>query len=325
MKEDLLVLLKEQLGRYVSGESLSRRLGVTRTAVWKQIQLLREQGYGIEASPRLGYRLLVLPDLLLPAEIQSGLETGILGHKVYHYRETDSTNRLAREFGERGAPEGIVVIAESQQSGRGRLARKWFSPPGGIWFSLLLRPRMLPQQAQLLTLASAVAAVEATTATSGLAPGIKWPNDLLLAGRKLAGILTEVSAETDLVHYLVLGVGVNANIPAEAFPAELQGTATSLLAESGRAVDRAAWLRCFLQGFEKRYVAAQSGQFAALPAEWRRYSLTLGREVTVYLPGRSVEGTAVDIDEHGALQVRTAVGVETFPAGEIRLREKEDG
>ncbi len=323
MRENLLALLKEQAGGYVSGEALSRQLGVTRTAVWKQVQLLREQGYGIEASPRLGYRLLVLPDLLLPAEIQAGLKTAVLGHKVYHYRETASTNRLARELAGRGEPEGTVVIAESQQSGRGRLARSWFSPPGGIWFSLLLRPRLLPHQAQLLTMAAAVAAVEATAATSGLVPGIKWPNDLLLAGRKLAGILTEVSAEMELLHYLVLGVGVNANIPAELFPAELQAAATSLLAQSGQTVDRAAWLRCFLQYFEEQYLAAQNHEFAGLLAQWRRYSLTLGREVTVCLPGRNVDGTAVDIDEHGALQVRTAAGVETFPAGELRLRAKE--
>jgi BirA family biotin operon repressor/biotin-[acetyl-CoA-carboxylase] ligase len=323
MRESLLALLKEHAGRYVSGESLSRRLGVTRTAVWKQVQLLREQGYGIEASPRLGYRLLVLPDLLLPAEIQEGLETAALGHKVYHHYETASTNRLARELAGQGAPEGVVVIAESQRSGRGRLARNWFSPPGGIWFSLLLRPRLLPHQAQLLTLAAAVAAVEATAETSGLVAGIKWPNDLLLAGKKLAGILTEVSAEMELLHYLVLGVGVNANIPAAAFPAELQSTATSLLAQSGRMVDRAAWLRNFLQRFEKWYLEAQGQEFAGLLTEWRRYSLTLGSAVTVCLPGRNVDGTAVDIDEHGALQVRTSAGMETFPAGELRLRAKE--
>lgn len=325
MKEMLLVSLKEQFGSFISGEFLSRRLGVTRTAVWKQVQLLREQGYGIEALPRLGYRLLSLPDLLLPAEIQAGLETEILGRKVYHYREIDSTNRLARELGGSGAPEGVIVIAESQQSGRGRLERKWFSPPGGIWFSLLLRPRLLPHQAQLLTLAAASAAVQATVEVCGLAPGIKWPNDLLLSGRKLAGILTEVSAEIDMLHYLVLGVGVNANIPGDALPEELRGTATSLLAQHGHAVDRAAWVRSFLQCFEKQYLAAQNYEFAALLAEWRRCSLTLGRKVTVCLPGRKVDGTALDINEHGALQVRTAAGVETFQSGELRLREREDG
>jgi len=324
MKEILLVELKQQLGRYISGEDLSRQLGVTRAAIWKQIQVLRDEGYRIEALPRLGYRLLAAPGLLLPAEIQDGLETSILGTKVYHYRETDSTNRLARELGSQGAPEGTLVIAEVQKSGRGRLDRKWVSPSGGIWFSLLLRPQLFPHQAQLLTLVAAVAAVEATEAVSGLVPGIKWPNDLLLAGRKLAGILTEVSAEIDLVHYLVLGVGVNANILADAFPEELRETATSLLLESGQQVDRAAWVRHFLQYFEKHYLSAVSSGFDALLASWRQYSVTLGREVTVYLPGRQVDGTAVDIDEHGALQVRTPTALETFLAGEIRLRDKGD-
>ncbi|MCL5981256.1 MAG: biotin--[acetyl-CoA-carboxylase] ligase [Firmicutes bacterium] len=324
MKEILLAELKRQLGRYVSGEELSQRLGVTRTAVWKQIQALREEGYGIEALPRLGYRLLVAPDLLLPAEIQGGLATSVLGRKVYHYRETDSTNRLARELGSRGEPEGTLVVAERQQAGRGRLDRKWFSPAGGIWLSLLLRPQLFPHQAQLLTLVAAVAAVEATEAVSGLVPGIKWPNDLLLAGSKLAGILTEVSAEIDLVHYLVLGVGVNANIPADAFPAELRETATSMLAVLGQPVNRAAWVRQFLQYFEKHYLVVGSSGFDDLLARWRRYSVTLGHEVTVYLPGRQVSGTAIDIDDHGALQVRTEAGIETFPAGEIRLRDKGD-
>lgn len=322
MKEIVLFELKKNDGKYVSGEELSRRLGVSRTAVWKHISGLRDEGYEIESSPRHGYRLVSVPELLLPSEIRDGLETDILGQKIVHLHDTDSTNSIARELGSRGWPEGTVVVAERQRAGRGRLGRQWISPEGGIWLSLLLRPKLLPQQVQLLTLAAGVAAVRATRGAAGIEPGIKWPNDLLLGQRKLAGILSEISAEMDLVHYLVLGIGVNANIPEKAFPIELAATMTSLLAETGRPVYRAGWVRLFLKEMEFLYLQALSQNFSAILAGWRDYSVTLGREVTIRLPGRQVRGFAENIDDSGALLVRTSLGLETFPAGEVTLREE---
>lgn len=320
MKETILAILKERSSEYMSGEELSGRLQVSRTAVWKHIGGLREEGYEIESSPRLGYRLLSVPDLLLPLEIQDGLGTNIIGKTVYHCHEVDSTNRYMRELARAGEPEGSVVLAETQTAGRGRLGRLWKSPNGGIWMSLLLRPKLPPHQAQLLTLLAAVAAVEATAAVSSVKPGIKWPNDLLVSGKKLAGILTEVSAEIEQVNYIVIGLGVNVNIDRDEFGPELQGVATSLLAQSGQRINRVSWVQAFLRNMDREYVQIQSAGFAEVLTRWRRYSVTLGRDVDVSLAENTVTGMALDIDEQGALLVRTESGVQTFWAGDVSLR-----
>jgi BirA family transcriptional regulator, biotin operon repressor / biotin---[acetyl-CoA-carboxylase] ligase len=323
MKETVLAVLKEFAGIYISGEELSHRLQVSRTAVWKHIKVLREEGYEVESSPRLGYRLVAVPDLLLPLEIRDGLRTRILGRQVHYSHTTDSTNRQAREEAAGGAAEGTLVVAEMQSAGRGRLGRSWLSPRGGIWLSLVLRPPLPPYRAHLITLLAAVAAVEATTAVAGIAPGIKWPNDLLLKGRKLAGILTEVSAEMERVNYLVVGVGLNANIPADCFAGELAGQATSLLAETGKPVSRVAWVRAFLECFETSYFAAQDKGFEDILNRWRRHSVTLGQHVRMSTGGRTTDGVALDIDEQGALLVRTHDGTKIFLAGEVTLRPDE--
>ncbi|MBS3886233.1 MAG: biotin--[acetyl-CoA-carboxylase] ligase [Firmicutes bacterium] len=325
MKETVLAGLKVHFGRYVSGGQLSNQLQVSRTAVWKHIGGLREDGYEIESSPRLGYRLVSVPDLLLPLEIRDGLRTKILGKQIHYRRTMDSTNRLARELAAAGAAEGTVILSEEQLAGRGRLGRSWVSPAGGIWLSLILRPQLAPHKAQLITLLAAVAAVEATQKTTGLVPGIKWPNDLLLGGRKLAGILTEVSAEMERVNYLVLGIGLNANLSAEHFQGELADSATSLLLELGQSVCRVRWVQNFLTLFEQAYLATEEQGFASVLACWRRYSVTLGQDVIVSLGSRSVHGTALDIDEQGALLVKTVSGLETFLSGEVSLKDSREG
>ncbi|MBS3982270.1 MAG: biotin--[acetyl-CoA-carboxylase] ligase [Dethiobacter sp.] len=325
MKETVLAGLKVHFGRYVSGGQLSNQLQVSRTAVWKHIGGLREDGYEIESSPRLGYRLVSVPDLLLPLEIWDGLRTKILGKQIHYRRTMDSTNRLARELAAAGAAEGTVILSEEQLAGRGRLGRSWVSPAGGIWLSLILRPQLAPHKAQLITLLAAVAAVEATQKTTGLVPGIKWPNDLLLGGRKLAGILTEVSAEMERVNYLVLGIGLNANLSAEHFQGELADSATSLLLELGQSVCRVRWVQNFLTLFEQAYLATEEQGFASVLACWRRYSVTLGQDVIVSLGSRSVHGTALDIDEQGALLVKTVSGLETFLSGEVSLKDSREG
>ncbi|MCW3489162.1 biotin--[acetyl-CoA-carboxylase] ligase [Dethiobacter alkaliphilus] len=324
MKETLLAILKEHSGAYVSGEELSNRMQVSRTAVWKHIGGLREEGYEIESAPRLGYRLVAVPDLLLPLEIHDGLKTEVMGKKVYHYREVDSTNRVARELARAGEAEGAVVLAEAQSAGRGRLGRAWNSPCGGIWLSLILRPKLPPYKAQLLTLMAAVAATEATAAVSAVTPGIKWPNDLMINGKKLAGILTEVSAEMEQLNYIVLGLGINANIPADWFAGELEQIATSIMAQSGEAVSRVAWVQAFLRNMEQEYMQAEQIGFEDVLKRWRRYSVTLGKGVDVQLADHRESGTAVDIDEQGALLVRTESGVKTFWAGDVSLRP-DDG
>ena len=293
MKDTLLAVLKENAGTYVSGEELSRKLGVSRTAIWKHIGSLRDQGYGVQSSPRLGYKLVSVPDLLLPAEIREGLHTVLLGKQIHYRAEIDSTNRLAKQLAIDGEPEGSVILAEQQRTGRGRMGREWSSPAGGIWMSVILRPKLAPYQVQAFTLVAAVAAVEATIHTTGVTPGIKWPNDLLLGKKKVAGILTEVSAEMERVNYLVLGVGLNANISGTLFHGQLLGEATSLFAETGISVERTRWVQSFLETLEHYYFLASQDGFARVFDSWRRYSVTLGQWVTVRIADRAVDRKSV--------------------------------
>ncbi|HHY92101.1 MAG TPA: biotin--[acetyl-CoA-carboxylase] ligase [Firmicutes bacterium] len=315
----VLKLLAGQPDSYTSGEEISRALGVSRTAVWKYISDLRRSGYDIEAHPRLGYRLQGRPDKLLPTEVRSGLKTARLGQAVHYFATITSTNDVARDLAERGAPEGTLVVAEEQRSGRGRRGRAWASPPGvGIWASLVLRPDFLPSQAPLLTLTAAVAGAEAIHQVTGLTAGIKWPNDLLLGGRKVAGILMELSAELDAVLYVILGIGINVNTAA--FPAEIAPVATSLYREAGRSVSRRELLQAFLERFEYWYDRLPE-EAEALRNRWRELSVTLGRRVTVISPQFTVAGVARNIDREGALLLETETGdLVRILSGDVSLR-----
>ena len=210
-------------------------MGLSRAAVWKRVHRLKAQGYVIEGSPRRGYRLLAVPDKLLPEEVLQGLKTRVFTGPVHHFETLDSTNDLAKELAVQGAPEGTVVVAEAQTGGRGRLGREWDSPPGvGLYVSLVLRPMLPPMELPQITLTTAVAVVRAVRRVAGVAPGIKWPNDLLLNGKKLGGILTEMETESDRIRHVVVGLGLNVNNPG--FPPELAATATSLTLTAGRSV-----------------------------------------------------------------------------------------
>ncbi|NLN07570.1 MAG: biotin--[acetyl-CoA-carboxylase] ligase [Firmicutes bacterium] len=322
MREKILKLLKQNKGRYLSGAEASRLLHVSRTAVCKAVESLRESGYVIASAPRRGYRLEAVPDLLLPTEIQDGLQTSILGKTIHYERRMESTNKKARELAEAGAAEGTLVVAEEQTTGRGRLGRFWNSPPGGIWLSLLLRPALSTSQITLLTLLAAVAAVEATISACKITPGIKWPNDLLYDNKKLAGILTEISAEADCVHYLIVGIGFNANITAEQFAPEISKTATSVLAATGAAINRAAWVKAFLASFETYYYPALRSDFTAVLERWRHYTVTLGQEVAVRFAGQVICGRAVDIDSQGALLLETDKGLVRCLAGDVTMKKQ---
>ncbi|MCR3922644.1 MAG: biotin--[acetyl-CoA-carboxylase] ligase [Firmicutes bacterium] len=322
MEEKVLMLLREKTNMYVSGEEVSRTLQVSRTAIWKYIGRLREKGYTIDSSPRRGYCLRAVPDLLIPFEIRHGLTTELLGRKIYAYATIDSTNRRARELAQDGASDGTIVVAEMQTEGRGRLGREWNSPQGGIWLSLILRPQIQPFKVQSITLLTAVVAAETTELIADVAVGIKWPNDLLLHGKKVAGILTEVSAEMDCVRYLIVGIGLNANVAITSFPESVKDIATSLLVQTGQAVQRTEWVRIFLQRFEQEYNYVVQHGFSAILKRWREYSITLGQDVVVHCAGQRIVGHAVDINEQGALLVETANGIEAFWAGEVSLHNE---
>jgi BirA family biotin operon repressor/biotin-[acetyl-CoA-carboxylase] ligase len=300
---------------------LAARLGLSRTAVWKQINRLRAEGYGIEAKARAGYRLVCTPDRLYPEELGPRLRGLRLARTIVYYDRVGSTMEVARSLAEQGAEEGTLVIAESQEAGRGRLGRVWASAPQvGLWFSLVLRPRLLPAQVAKTTLLAAVAMAEAVAGVSGVEPGIKWPNDLLLHGRKLCGILTELKGQADAVEYLILGVGINVNHREEDFPPELREQATSLYLAGGHTVERAALLAAFLKELEKRYYPWQEAGDDGWLEEWKRRNLTLGRRVRITLLEEEFCGRALALDRDGSLIVEGDDGQpRVFRAGDVFL------
>lgn len=307
----------------LSGETLAARLGLSRAAVWKRINRLKALGYGIEGSPRRGYRLLAIPDKLLPEEIYQGLKTRYLKGPIYHFDTLASTNDLAKELGTKGAPQGTLVVAEGQTKGRGRLGRQWDSPPAaGLYVSLLLRPPLPPTELPQITLTTAVAVVRALRRATGLSLGIKWPNDLLLAGKKVGGILTEMETESDQIRYLVVGLGLNVNNLW--LPAELETTATSLTLATGRTFSRLEILRACLEEFDDLYDRFLARQFSAILEEWKSYTVTLGQVVTVRQGPAAICGEALEVAADGALLVRTQTGeIVRVTSGEIAPAPKK--
>ncbi|MCL6634836.1 MAG: biotin--[acetyl-CoA-carboxylase] ligase [Peptococcaceae bacterium] len=322
MKEAILRLLKERRPEYVSGEEICRSLDVTRTAVWKHIQALREDGYMIDARPRAGYLLTGVPDRLFPEEIRDGLATRFMGRTVFYSESISSTNDLAKELARKGAGEGSLVVAEEQTGGKGRLGRGWFSPRyKGIWFSLILHPPVDPSEASRVTMLAAVAVASAIRKSTGVAAGIKWPNDLLAGGKKICGILAELSAEMDRINHLVVGVGINANLDAGDFPEEVRSAATSLKMEAGRTVSRVRLLQECLTEFERWYTAWLDGGFAPVLARWKDMAISLHCPVRIHTLNKSWDGWAEDVDEDGALLVRLpGGGVQRLVSGEVSLR-----
>ena len=291
----------------ISGERLAAQLGLSRAAVWKRVQRLKDLGYVIEGSPRRGYRLLAIPDKLLPEEVLQGLTTRILTGPVHYFETLDSTNNYAKELAAREAPEGTVVIAETQTGGRGRLGREWESPAGvGLYVSVVLRPLLPPMELPQITLTAAVAVVRAVRRVTGASPGIKWPNDLLMHGKKLGGILTEMETESDRIRHVVIGLGLNVN--NHGFPPELAGTATSLAQELRGAFSRLDLLKAWLEEFEDLYERFLNQGFPEILQEWKRYTVTLGRAVTVRQGPREISGQAVDVAPDGALLLHTPAG-----------------
>lgn len=321
LRQEILRLLRKAGNHYVSGEEIAETLGVSRTAVWKHIKELRRVGYDIVSQAHSGYRLEGAPDLLTPAELAPLLKTKIIGAKLLYKEETRSTNEDAKIAAAEGAPDGTVALTEFQGTGHGRLSRGWFCPKGkGVLFSVLLRPQnILPQDAPKYTLLAAVAVVRACRAR-GLDVGIKWPNDVLAGGKKLVGILTEMSAEMERIHYIVIGTGINVNIEAAEFAPEIRETATSLSLLAGHPLDRRQLLADILQEMETLSLDVQAQGFAPVLDEWRRLSLTLGQEVRVIGVNETFTGRAVDIDADGALLVDTEAGRRRVIAADVSIR-----
>lgn len=324
MKQKILELLSQRQGTFISGEELSNMLNISRTAVWKHIHSLKEEGYRILASPRRGYVLTERPDILTETEIRSGLETRVFGQKVAFFPLLDSTNEEAKRLAAAGAPEGTVVVSEQQQQGKGRIGRQWASPPKiGLWFTLILRPAVLPVHAAQLTFVSAVAVCLALKEATGLPFTLKWPNDLILDGKKVCGILTELSAEIEKINFIVVGIGINVNQKQEDWPSELRNMAVSLQIAAGRTFHRAAILQVILAKYEELYHNYLQNGFAPILQAWRELNSTLGQEVVVKSPEGSFVGRAEDVNADGCLLVRKASGeLETVIVGDVSIRVK---
>lgn len=308
----------------VSGAQLAEQLRISRAAVWARIEELRRVGFDIEAGPHFGYRLVDEPDALLADDLLARLgETKIVGRDIQVFQETASTNDVAEKIARDGVREGVVVFAESQTRGRGRLGRVWMSPPRrGLWFSVLLRPDLRPQETTQLTVISATALRRAIRTVTGLTAEIKWPNDLLFSGKKVAGILTEMSAELDRVRHVILGIGVDVNLTAAEFPADLRKVATSLKIETGRDICRAELAAEILRELDADYARICSHKFHDVADEWEAACVSIGRNVIVHIGDRKIRGHAESLDEDGALLVRTEHGhLERIIGGDVILEK----
>lgn len=308
-KYRLLACLKENSGRWVSGESISNQLGISRTAVWKQIHSLKSDGHRIRSAPRKGYRLDQAADILSAEEISACLTTRIMGRpSIVAFKQTDSTNQQAKLLAGQGASEGTIVTAESQTSGRGRRGRTWLSPVGqGLCLSIILRPPLTPAQAPQITLMTAVA-VARTLGNAGVQANIKWPNDILVEDKKIAGILTEISTDMDQVDWVIVGLGLNVNTPAYQVPAAIRGQATSMQIQKGHPLSRTELLGDLLYNFEVCYEQLKTEGFGPIMEQWRRMSDIIGRQVYVDVMGTRHWGTVAAVDDDGVLILEDAEG-----------------
>lgn len=317
----ILHLFRAKVG-YVSGEYLSKELGVSRTAIWKHISALRNDGYLIEAIPSRGYRLVSSPDVIDLHEVKASLDNAKIGSRLEFLKLTVSTNADAFRMAEEGAIEGTTVLADSQSGGKGRRGRVWSSPAGvNLYCSVVLRPSIMPYEAPQLTFLSTVAVARAIELTTTLVPEIKWPNDLLISGKKVAGLLNEMSAETDGINFVILGIGVNLNMTADMFPSDLRHPATSLLLESGVRVDRSRFTGTMLQELNRLYADFLMHGFGPVREEWQQRCNATGRQVTVSDSGTACTGGRfIGIDSDGALLLHSDDDIlHRITCGDVRV------
>ncbi len=320
MKTEILKLLRES-GDYISGQELCSLFGVSRTAVWKVINQLKEEGYGIEAVQNKGYRLRLNPDVLSYSELKSRIRNNWAGSEIYYYEETGSTNIDAKRLGEEGAAHGTIVVADKQNAGRGRRGRAWQSPAGkDIYFTILLRPSFEPDKASGLTLVMALSVAQAVERKCSLKAGIKWPNDVVLNGKKICGILTEMNMETDYIQHVVIGVGINVNL--DEMPEEISQTATSILREGREKTARAELLQEVLARFEENYgMYEKELDLSYMLGEYNSHLVNVGKQVKVLDPKGEFEGIARGINASGELLIETPDGkVAEVYAGEVSVR-----
>lgn len=319
MKAEILAMLRESDG-YVSGQELCNKFGVSRTAIWKAINQLKDMGYEIEAVPNKGYHLVSAPDVMNEAEIKSLLHTEWAGQELFCFDEIDSTNTKAKELAEQGYPSGTLVVADRQIAGRGRRGRSWDSPAGiGIFMTLLLKPDINPNNESMLTLVTALATAQAISDVTGAEAKIKWPNDIVINGKKVCGILTEMSAQFDYINHIVIGIGIN--VHNESFPEEIRETASSLLLESGKRIHRADLIARFLERFEAGYaIFLQTEDLEGLMKDYNALLVNIQKQVRILDPKEPFEGKAIGITKRGELIVDTWESRKLVSSGEVSVR-----
>lgn len=320
MRDQILALLKESKD-FVSGQELCERFSVSRTAVWKAINALKDAGYEVEAVRNKGYRLVASPDVLLSDEIKSLLETKWFGRKILYFDSIDSTNNEIKRQAEKELVPGMLAIAEEQTAGRGRRERNWVSPPGtGIWMSFPVRPDLPPYKAPMITLVTALAVAKAIEEETGLEALIKWPNDIVVNGHKITGILTEMSAEMTSIHYVVIGIGINVN--TEEFPEDIRETASSLYIEGGNRIKRSRLVASFGKYFEKYYeMFCEAGNLSTIRSEYEERLVNRNKEVYIIEKDNKIKRTAIGIGDEGELIVKDEAGnEEKIIAGEVSVR-----
>lgn len=319
MKSEILSALREAED-YVSGQYLCEKLGVSRTAVWKGIQKLRQEGYVIEAVSNKGYRLAGTEDVLNADELKSLRKTGWIGREIHYFDVTDSTNLRAKQLAEKGSCHGTLVVADRQDAGRGRRGKSWTSPAGiSVYMSLLLKPEIKPESASMLTLIAGLSVARAIKEGAGISPQIKWPNDIVINGKKVCGILAELSTEIEQIHYVVVGIGIN--VRNREFPEEIAPIATSIVLEGKEEIRRAELIEAVCRFFEHYYdIFCKTNDLSALCQEYNEYLVNRGRQVKVLDPQKSFEGKALGITDKGELVVETEEGEKLVSAGEVSVR-----
>ena len=319
MKAEILAALRASDG-YVSGQELCGKFGVSRTAIWKAINQLKQAGYEIEAVQNRGYHIVSTPDILSENELRSIRKTEWLGNRIYYEAEIDSTNTKAMKLAEEGAPHGTIVVTDHQMNGRGRRGRTWESPAGeAIAMTFLLRPKIDPNNASMLTLIAAMAVARGIEDETGLKAGIKWPNDVIINRKKVSGILTEMSAQADYVNHIVVGIGINVHI--DEFPEELKNIATSIFLELGIKINRAALIERICEYFEAYFeVFLQTEDFSGISKQYDAYMVNRNQPVKVLDPKDTYEGTARGITTRGELLVDTWESRKLVSSGEVSVR-----
>ncbi|XJZ26023.1 biotin--[acetyl-CoA-carboxylase] ligase [Bacillota bacterium Lsc_1132] len=309
LRKELLDAFTKAGDSFLSGQSIAELIGCSRTAVWKHIEELRKDGFELEAVRRKGYRIIKTPETILPDEIRFRLKTKFIGQNIHYEERVESTQKIAHRLANEGAETGTVVIAEEQVSGRGRMDRQWYSPKfTGVWMSLILRPNIPLTKAPQLTLLAAVSIVQAIEEVTGICPEIKWPNDLLIKGKKITGILTELQAEADRIHSIIIGIGINVNQQITDFPAELQETASSLAIETGKKISRSELIRSVFSHFEKMYELYLAEGFYPIKLLWESYGSSIGQQIRARTLTATIKGKALGITDDGVLQLEDENG-----------------